>query len=78
MLGLILFLHNAVVSSRTYLDQQHSKKYIQMPENIKSKLDEEQDRPKTATINEMKKHVLTQIEECFKEFLIVSAKTKSF
>ncbi|XP_025105262.1 regulator of G-protein signaling 22-like isoform X2 [Pomacea canaliculata] len=53
---------------KTYLDP-HSKKFIPLNEDIVQMVTTENDRPKSNTLKEVQKVVLSKVEETFKEFL---------
>ncbi|XP_067682061.1 regulator of G-protein signaling 22-like isoform X1 [Haliotis asinina] len=57
---------------KTYLDAQ-SKKFAPMPEKISTKVAGEKDRPKSATLKEVHKHVQSKLDELFKDFIMYQA-----
>ncbi|XP_046379372.2 uncharacterized protein LOC124151105 isoform X11 [Haliotis rufescens] len=57
---------------KTYLDAQ-SKKFTPLPEKISTRVAGEKDRPKSATLKEVHKHVQSKLEELFKDFILYQA-----
>ncbi|XP_070180129.1 regulator of G-protein signaling 22-like isoform X2 [Littorina saxatilis] len=53
---------------KTYLEPQ-AKKFTQTNERIVQRLSAEKERPKTGTLRELQRFVLSKVEETFKEFL---------